>query len=320
MKSSTKFFRTFLFSCMVFSAPLCTHAQENTSPPKVLATIAPLHSLVAGVMEGVAVPELLLNGTASPHDYSLTPLDAKHIAGAHMIVLTDKKAERYAMPIIEAFPERKQNIIVASQLPGLALYYIGIEDHNEVDPKEQKEKHHNIDMHLWLDPQNAIRITREVADRLSALDPERKVIYQRNAVKQTKLITALDQQLTAALNNAKGMQARYALYHGSLQYFEKRYRITPGSIITRTPESGPALQEAAALEQAIQNGSVSCLFQEPEFTPALLQNLAAKYPNQVKLYTLDGMGSLLPKDKDLYIKTMQQIAATIKACSVSTIN
>ena len=45
--------------------------------PKVAASIMPLHSLVAGVMDGVGEPSLIVKGGASPHFYSLRPSDAE---------------------------------------------------------------------------------------------------------------------------------------------------------------------------------------------------------------------------------------------------
>ena len=43
------------------------------APPQVAASLKPVHSLVAGVMQGVGEPLLLVSGGASPHDYSLKP-------------------------------------------------------------------------------------------------------------------------------------------------------------------------------------------------------------------------------------------------------
>ena len=40
-----------------------------SAAPAVVATTKPIHSLVAAVMEGVAEPDLLVDGAASPHTY-----------------------------------------------------------------------------------------------------------------------------------------------------------------------------------------------------------------------------------------------------------
>ena len=43
---------------------------------KVIASIKPVHSLVASVMQGVGTPGLIVGGSNSPHTYALKPSDA----------------------------------------------------------------------------------------------------------------------------------------------------------------------------------------------------------------------------------------------------
>lgn len=54
--------------------------------PNVVADIAPVHSLVARVMEGVGTPDLILPPGASPHEYSLRPSEASALQEADMVV------------------------------------------------------------------------------------------------------------------------------------------------------------------------------------------------------------------------------------------
>ena len=65
---------------LALAAPSAVRADSG-----VVATIKPLHSLVAGVMQGVGAPDLLIPGTASPHTYSLKPSDARRLAEARVV-------------------------------------------------------------------------------------------------------------------------------------------------------------------------------------------------------------------------------------------
>ena len=49
---------------------------------RVVATIAPVHSLVSMVMGGVGEPALLLEGGETPHRYSLRPSQSRLLAAA----------------------------------------------------------------------------------------------------------------------------------------------------------------------------------------------------------------------------------------------
>ncbi|CAN0606601.1 unnamed protein product, partial [Ectocarpus sp. 12 AP-2014] len=53
--------------------------------PSVAVDIAPVHSLVARVMDGVGTPDLIVQPGASPHEYSLRPSEAKALQDANLV-------------------------------------------------------------------------------------------------------------------------------------------------------------------------------------------------------------------------------------------
>ena len=53
--------------------------------PQVVVDIAPVHSLVARVMEGVGSPALIIQPGASPHEYSLRPSEAAALQNAALV-------------------------------------------------------------------------------------------------------------------------------------------------------------------------------------------------------------------------------------------
>lgn len=81
-----------LLSASVATLIACSTAQ---AAPKVVASIKPVHSLVAGVMEGVATPDLIVDGAASPHTFSLRPSKARSLENAEMIVWVGPQIETF---------------------------------------------------------------------------------------------------------------------------------------------------------------------------------------------------------------------------------
>ncbi|WP_282151914.1 zinc ABC transporter substrate-binding protein [Ruegeria atlantica] len=53
--------------------------------PNVAVDIAPVHSLVARVMEGVGAPNLIVQTGASPHEYNLRPSEAAALQNADLV-------------------------------------------------------------------------------------------------------------------------------------------------------------------------------------------------------------------------------------------
>ena len=52
---------------------------------KAVATIKPIHSLLASVMEGVGTPSLIVEGSNSPHNFTLKPSHATMLEEADII-------------------------------------------------------------------------------------------------------------------------------------------------------------------------------------------------------------------------------------------
>ena len=53
--------------------------------PRVAVDIAPVHSLVSRVMQGVAEPDLIIPPGASPHEYNLRPSEAEALQNANIV-------------------------------------------------------------------------------------------------------------------------------------------------------------------------------------------------------------------------------------------
>ena len=52
---------------------------------KVVTSIKPIHSLASYLMDGVAKPDLIVDGYASPHGFALKPSHAKMLQNTHGI-------------------------------------------------------------------------------------------------------------------------------------------------------------------------------------------------------------------------------------------
>ncbi|MDJ1008455.1 MAG: zinc ABC transporter substrate-binding protein [Paracoccaceae bacterium] len=73
-----------MLPCLAASTALMGSA-AMADVPNVAADIAPVHSLVARVMDGVGMPELIVQPGASPHGYSLRPSEAAALQEADLV-------------------------------------------------------------------------------------------------------------------------------------------------------------------------------------------------------------------------------------------
>ena len=77
---------------------------------KVIASIKPVHSLVAAVMEGIGKPELLVEGAGSPHTYSLKPSQAKKLQEADLVFWMSHDLEAFLEKSIEGIAKNAKSV------------------------------------------------------------------------------------------------------------------------------------------------------------------------------------------------------------------
>jgi zinc transport system substrate-binding protein len=72
---------------LLASTLIASTAVSANAEVKVVASIKPIHSLVAAVMQGVGEPGLIIEGAGSPHTYALRPSQAQMLEQARYRVL-----------------------------------------------------------------------------------------------------------------------------------------------------------------------------------------------------------------------------------------
>ena len=77
--------RNKILACTLLGLGFPLTSIATTSGPNVAVDIAPLHSLVSQVMDGVSKPDLIIPAEASPHEYALRPSQAKALSDADVV-------------------------------------------------------------------------------------------------------------------------------------------------------------------------------------------------------------------------------------------
>lgn len=294
-------------------------------PARVVASIKPIHSLVAAVMQGAGSPILLIGGGASPHTYSLKPSDARALQNADVIFWVGKDFETFLEKPLTALP-RTARVVELAPAPGMKLLRSRPTDvwgephvHSEggSDGRERNEPFDHLDsqggpdMHLWLDVDNARAIVRATVAALIAADPDRAEVYRVNGERTETRLAALDQALRSELTPIAGRP--YIVFHDAYHYLEHRYGLTPVGSVTLSPERQPSARRVAAIRRKIVASKAACIFGEPQFEPALLKTVTEGMT--IRVSVLDAEGWIdVPPGPDAYFAIMQNIGSALKAC------
>ncbi len=98
--------RTFFLASALFAASAASaHSEVN-----VVASIKPIHSLVAAVMSGVGEPGLIVEGAGSPHNYALKPSQAREIESAKLIFWVGHELESFLEKPLETIGANAKSI------------------------------------------------------------------------------------------------------------------------------------------------------------------------------------------------------------------
>lgn len=305
---------------LAFASAPQAQTQQGT-PPRVVASVKPVHSLAAALMQGVGpggdTPKLLVDGTASPHSFSLKPSDATALSRADIVFWMGPTLEPFLVKPLASLA-RGARIVTLIEAPGLrplALRTAGAwaegDDHGHVVPAVAGgAADTQIDGHAWLDPANAKAMARAMADALIQQDPANAARYRDNLATLLRDLDALDQEVGAILAPVSGKP--FVVFHDAFHYLEARYRLDGVGAITLNPEVRPGAARLSQLRARIQSSGATCVFAEPQFDTALITTLVDG--TRAKRGVLDPEGALLPPGPDLYATLMRANAHALAGC------
>ena len=295
--------------------------------PNVVVSVLPIHSLVAGVMQGIASPILLLKGGASPHTYALKPSDARNLQNADGIFWVGDALESFLAKPIQALP-RDAKIVALSKLPAVRLLSIregGVwaEDaaNHHADHQQPAVGTHGAqdlgrsargtyDPHIWLDPANAAVIVVTTVAVLSGIDPANADTYRANGAKVLRRIEQLEEKLHRHLASVKNRP--YVVFHDAYQYFEKPFGMNAVGAISISPERIPGAKRLAALRRRLGELDAACIFAEPQFQPAIVATVAEG--TGARSGVLDPLGTNLVPGPDAYFRLLENLAVSLRTC------
>lgn len=293
------------------------HAAADEGP-RVVVSIAPLHSLVAGVMAGVGVPDLLIDGASSPHAYALRPAAARALAAADAIFWIGPDLETF-LPKPIATLAGQARVVTVMEDPEIKLFPVreggAWEDAHEhaddaVAASSGTAKHGRYDPHVWLDPRNAQRIVVRAAEVLAEVDPDHAAAYQANAQRLTADLAALEQDLAAKLAPVRTVP--YIVFHDAYHSFEARFGMNAVGAFALNPGTAPGARRVAELHDRIGDAGAACVFVEPQFEPAVVK--AAVAGTGARVAVLDPLGAGLPPGPNQYIHLLRDLAENLASC------
>ncbi len=284
--------------------------------PRVVTDIAPVHSLVTDIMQGVGTPDLLIPPGNAPHDYALRPSDARALQNADLVVWVGPALTPTLGDTIARLARDAGQIALLS-LPDTVRYSYGetavfnAADRGHVQGVHDGGPHEEgLDPHAWLDPANAQVWVQVIATRLARMDPANATIYDTNAQLLQASLSELTDRTRAKLAPLK--DKRFLVFHDAYQYFETRFGLRAVGALLESDATQPSAARLAALRAELERAPVACLFTGAQVNDKVAQ--AVSDGRAIATATLDPTGLEQGPGPQLYLRLVERMADQFATC------
>ena len=318
---------------------------------KVVTSIKPIHSLASYLMDGIGKPELIVDGYASPHGFSMKPSHAKMLQNADLIFWVGEDLENFLEKPLKSIAKKAEKIELI-EIKGLNVLKFrernifdehdhGHDDHDKKeddhddhgkkednhddhdhDDHSKKEEHDDHDdhdgheghAHGEFDP----HIWLDTMNAKAMLNEMAEHLIENDPKNEAKYKSNLDKalkdidKLTIEVMTELNNSVSSIVFHDAYQYFEKRFNVNVLGAFTVNTDVMPGAEQLAEIREIIEHDKVACVFSEPQFNPDIINAVAKDM--KIKTGVLDPLGATLDSGKDLYFKLIRNMSASFKGC------
>ena len=315
--------------------------------PNVAADIAPIHSLVSKVMDGVGEPKLVIQSGASPHGYRLRPSEAKALQDANLIFWMGEELTPWLEGAIDTLASNAsvtglldQEGVVLHEFREGALFeahdHSAHDDHDDHDDHKDHDDHDDHkdhddhddhkdhddhddhddhghgahDPHAWLSPENAKLWLNIIASKLSVADPENAANYFTNAAAGQAEIEDMVAEVSETLKPVQG--GKFVVFHDAYQYFENDFDFYASGAISLSDASDPSPARIARIQKRIRDEGIQCVLAEPQFKKGLVATVMEG--SEATASVIDPLGADIKPGPMLYTQLIKNMAKKIKDC------
>ncbi|MGY9022454.1 MAG: zinc ABC transporter substrate-binding protein [Rhodobacterales bacterium] len=286
--------------------------------PNVSVDIAPLHSLVASVMNGVGVPSLIIPPGSSPHDHQLRPSEAKAMQDANIVFWMGEELTPWMENAVKTLSSNASvTTFLENDKTSLLEFREGAlfeahdhEDEQHDDEEHDEQGHGSHDPHAWLSPNNAKAWLDVIAAQLSSYDTENAGVYFTNAASAKSEIEMMIAEINLALDPIRG--GKFIVFHDAYQYFENDFDFQASGAISIGDASDPSPARIAKIQKRIRDEEINCVLAEPQFKANLVQTVMEG--SQANTNVIDPLGAGLKPGILLYNKLIKNMAQSLADC------
>lgn len=290
-----KFWKIILTAAL--AALLCGCAPKADYAP-IAATTLPVWDFTSRLCQDtpLAVTRLVTEQVSCLHDYSLNVRQVKAAEAAQVVVISGAGLEDFLDDLLLDVPA-----IDASQ--GISLLHSEEGHEEEEHHHEEDGHHHEEDPHIWLSPENAQVMAKNICEGLSRQYPDYEDTFRANL---DELLSQLEALQSYGEKQLSGLQCRELIpFHDGFSYFAQAFHLTILESVEEESGSEASAKDLIHLTELVRTHDLPAIFTEVSGSDSAARVIARE--TGCKVYALD-----MAMSGDSYFEAMYHNIDTIR--------
>ena len=288
-----------LFTFFIFFG--CFNNKKDIKSDTIVVSTFPIYDILENITKNSIEIQPLIPFSKDIHSYEPTPKDMVILKKSKLVIVNGAGLE----PWLKKF-DIKQNIFDLSR-------YVILLDLDENHDKEDEDHHHDskYDPHFWLDIENQIKVSKEIAKKLYKIFPEKKDFFQKNLEIYIAKLKELDMEYKKTLSNCK--VRKIVVNHNAFSYLGKKYNFDIYSISGISSNSNASAKSVKDVINLLKSEDINIIFYENFSNKSVVDQISKD--THTKAMSLDTLSNITNKQAQQslgYIDIMKQNLKKLK--------
>lgn len=253
----------------------------------IVVSFYPVHiftmNLIKGI-EGVSLKSLAAPTTGCLHDYQLLSSDMQKLSRADVFIINGAGMETYMDVVKSQMP----NVRVIDSSLGIELLPAA----STTVLSKNKDKHGSrgfkrgisqFNSHIWLAPENAIKMVENIALSLKEILPDKAEKLNENLLAYKERLLRLDEKMHEGLKPFAGR--KIVTFHEAFPYFTREFKLESLAVLALEPDAPISSGLLAEMSQIIKGNGLPPLFTENQYQSKAVKIISEE--TGAKSYELD---------------------------------
>lgn len=270
----------------------------NNQGDKVLAyaSFYPLYFLSEEIGGDYVETKIVVPHGVDSHDYEPSMNQLKELSKAQIFIYNGANFESWVDKLIGSIVEEAVTLNASEYSELIA-----------VDGK--------VDPHLWLNPENMIKVGEAIKDRFIDLDEKNKAYYEANYNKLKNRLKDLDNRFFEELKEKK--IDSIIVSHRAFEYMAKRYGFNQIPVAGISPEQEPSPRTIAEIIDVVKEKDHKYIFLETVASPKTVEVISMETNLEtLVLNPIEGLTEEEVANGENYITLMERNLENLKKALV----